>query len=87
MSKKDKIMQKENITQSETVKETVFDVIIEMLFIAFVFLVPVIFDRRIGIVFSLTKVTTMRILLIAIISLWIIKVLLKNEHKFVRSPL
>jgi len=76
-----------NITSDMTVKETIFDVIIEMTFIALVFLVPVVFDRRVGIVFSLTKVSFMRLLLIAITVVWILKILLKNKHNFVRSPL
>ncbi|MFC1767590.1 tetratricopeptide repeat protein [Candidatus Margulisiibacteriota bacterium] len=73
--------------KEEAVKETIFDVIIEMLFIAFVFLVPIIFDRRVGIVFSNTKQTTIRLLMLAIIAVWVLKVLLKNKHNFVRSPL
>lgn len=68
-------------------QESVFDSAIEMLFIALVFLAPVIFDRRVGIVFSLTKVTTIRIIIIAILSVWAIKIMLKQPHKFIRTPL
>jgi len=68
-------------------KESVFDIAIEMLLIALVFLAPVIFDRRIGIVFSLTKVTTIRLIMIAILSIWSVKIMLKQEHRFIRTPL
>jgi len=40
-----------------------FDLIIEILFLVMVFLVPTIFDRRIGIVFSGTKVAWLRSLM------------------------
>jgi len=68
-------------------QESIFNVAIEMLYIALVFLAPVIFDRRVGIVFSLTKVTTIRLLIIAILSVWAIKIMLKQEHRFIRTPL
>ncbi len=68
-------------------KESIFDVAIEMLYIALVFLAPVIFDRRVGIVFSLTKVTTIRLLVIAILTLWAVKIMLKQRHRFIRTPL
>jgi tetratricopeptide (TPR) repeat protein len=58
-----------------------------MLYIALVFLAPVIFDRRIGIVFSLTKVTTIRLIIIAILTIWAVKIMLKQKHNFIRSPL
>lgn len=68
-------------------RESVFDAAIEILYIALIFLAPVIFDRRVGIVFSLTKVTVIRLLIIAILTVWAIKIMLKQEHKFTRSPL
>ena len=64
-----------------------FDKAIEWLFLALVFLSPVIFDRRIGIVFSLTKVTAMRILVVIILSIWAIKLLITRKHDFRRTPL
>jgi tetratricopeptide (TPR) repeat protein len=67
--------------------ESIFDIAVEMLYIALVFLAPVIFDRRVGIVFSLTKVTVVRVIIIAILTVWAIKIMLKQEHKFIRSPL
>ncbi|MFH1710002.1 MAG: tetratricopeptide repeat protein [bacterium] len=68
-------------------RESMFDIAIEMFYIALVFLAPVIFDRRVGIVFSLTKVTTIRIIIIIILTIWAVKIMLKQKHKFVRSPL
>jgi len=76
------------VKQAKTYKqESIFDVAIEMLYIALVFLAPVIFDRRVGIVFSLTKVTTIRLVIIAILTIWAVKIMLKQEHRFIRSPL
>ena len=80
-------MQKESKIVMAQKQESIFDIAIEMLYIALVFLAPVIFDRRIGIVFSLTKVTTIRILIIAILTIWAIKIMLKQKHNFIRSPL
>ncbi len=67
--------------------ESIFDSAIEMLYIALVFLAPVIFDRRVGIVFSLTKVTTIRLIIIAILVVWSVKVMLGQKHNFIRTPL
>jgi tetratricopeptide (TPR) repeat protein len=67
--------------------ESIFDISIEMLFIALVFLAPVIFDRRVGIVFSLTKVTAIRLVMIAILTVWAVKLMLKQQHRFIRTPL
>ena len=81
-------MAQKHAAKAESEKqESIFDAAIEMLYIALVFLAPVIFDRRVGIVFSLTKVTTIRIIIIAILSVWAIKLMLKQEHKFIRTPL
>ena len=68
-------------------QESIFNIAIEMLYIALVFLAPVIFDRRVGIVFSLTKVTVIRIIVISILSIWAVKIMLKQEHRFIRTPL
>lgn len=64
-----------------------FDKAVEWVFLVLVFLAPVIFDRRIGIVFSLTKITTMRILVVLILSVWAIKLLITKKHDFRRTPL
>lgn len=71
--------------QKDVKKESIFDIAIEMLFIALVFLAPVVFDRRVGIVFSLTKVTFIRVLMLLILTVWAIKLMLKQKHKFSRS--
>ncbi len=62
-----------------------FDVIIEALFLIIVFLAPTIFDRRIGIVFSLTKATTIRAFTIFILGVWATKIVVNREHKFMRT--
>ncbi len=64
-----------------------FNIIIEVLFLSLLFLAAIIFDRRIGIVFSLTKATTIRFFSILILSVWAIKILIFKEHKWVRSIL
>lgn len=64
-----------------------FNIVIEILFLVLLFLAAIIFDRRIGIVFSLTKVTTIRFFSILIMSVWAIKILIFKEHKWVRSIL
>ena len=68
-------------------QESIFDIAIEMLYIGLVFLAPVIFDRRVGIVFSNTKSTTIRLIIIAILTIWAIKIMLKQEHSFTRTPM
>jgi len=74
-------------SEAQRRRESIFDIAIEMLYIAVIFLAPVIFDRRVGIVFSLTKVTTIRLIIIAILTLWAVKIMLKQEHRFIRTPL
>lgn len=64
-----------------------FDYAIEWLFLALIFLTAVIFDRRIGIVFSLTKITTMRIFVIVILTIWAIKLILGGRRTYNKTPL
>ena len=64
-----------------------FDFAIELLILIVVFLVPTVYDRRIGIVFSGTKLPVIRILMLLILSVWSCKILIFREHKFVRSLL
>jgi len=64
-----------------------FDQAIEWLFLALLFLSAVIFDRRIGIVFSLTKITTMRIFVIVILTIWAIKQILGGKRTYYKTPL
>lgn len=64
-----------------------FDLIIEIVILLVVFLVPTIFDRRLGIVFSGTKVTFMRSLGIVLLSLWAMKLVIFKKHHFTRTVL
>lgn len=68
-------------------KKKYFDLAIEILFLSLLFLAAIIFDRRIGIVFSLTKATTIRFFTILILSAWAIKILIFREHKWARTIL
>lgn len=74
----------EKIEQSQS---RYFDFVVELLILIVVFLVPTVYDRRIGIVFSGTKLPTIRILMLLILSVWSCKILIFREHKFVRSLL
>lgn len=64
-----------------------FDALIEACFLVVIFLVPVIFDRRLGIVFSGTKIAWLRALVVVILSVWAVKLLVTRQHRFVRTPL
>lgn len=57
------------------------DLIIEILFLSLIILAPLFFDRRLGIVFSLSKATIIRILTLIISGLFITKLLL-NKNSF-----
>lgn len=65
----------------------VFDFAIEIILLIAVFLLPTIFDRRLGIVFSGTKVAFMRALGVIVLSVWAIKLILTREHRFARTLL
>ncbi|HTY13516.1 MAG TPA: hypothetical protein VMD02_04950, partial [Candidatus Omnitrophota bacterium] len=64
-----------------------FDRAIEVLFLAAMFFIPIIFDRRIGIVFSGTKSAFLRLIIIIIALIWTAKLLLGGKHIFRRTPL
>ena len=64
-----------------------FDRAIEWLFFALMFLSPVIFDRRIGIVFSGTKSWTIRLFILIILTVWGIKLMAGGKHNFKRTIL
>ncbi|MFA6170585.1 MAG: O-antigen ligase family protein [Candidatus Margulisiibacteriota bacterium] len=64
-----------------------FDLALELCVLLIIFLVPVIFDRRIGIVFSGTKVVWLRTFIVIAMSLWSAKLLITGKHRFVRTPL
>lgn len=64
-----------------------FDFVIEVLLLLMVFLTPVLFDRRLGIVFSGTKIAWLRAFILITMSLWAIKQIITKEHRYVRTPL
>jgi len=63
------------------------DFLVELLILIVIFIMPTIFDRRLGIVFSGTKTAFMRLFGILLLSLWSIKLLVFRQHKFVRTVL
>lgn len=63
------------------------DQVVEILLLLSMIIVPIIFDRRLGIVFSGTKVTWLRVIVILAASLWAVKLLIFKEHRFWRSAL
>lgn len=65
----------------------VFDFAIEILILMVIFLMPIIFDRRLGIVFSGTKTTWMRVFGLIIFGVWAIKLIITRRHRFIRTPL
>jgi len=67
-------------------REINLDWLMELIFLIIIFLIPTIFDRRLGIVFSGTKVAWLRALVIIILSFWSLKIILR-KHQFIRSPL
>lgn len=64
-----------------------FDFVMEILLLITIFLIPTIFDRRLGIVFSGTKVTFLGLLGSILLGVWAIKILIFREHRFARTPL
>lgn len=65
----------------------VFDLAIEGLILIVLLLMPTIFDRRLGIVFSGTKTAWMRAFGAVILGVWAIKLIVTKQHKFFRTPL
>jgi len=65
----------------------IFDLLIQILILAVIFLIPTIFDRRLGIVFSGTKTTWMRVLGLLILGVWAIKLIITKKHRFLRTAL
>lgn len=64
-----------------------FNFAMEIIILIVVFIMPTIFDRRLGIVFSGTKTTWMRVLGAIILAIWAIKLIVTRKHRFVRTPL
>jgi tetratricopeptide (TPR) repeat protein len=67
--------------------QKLFDFAIEILILIVIFIMPTIFDRRLGIVFSGTKTTWMRVFGLLILSVWAIKLIVTKKHRFIRTPL
>ncbi|MBI5400427.1 tetratricopeptide repeat protein [Candidatus Saganbacteria bacterium] len=71
----------------------VFALTVEIVFLALIFLLPTIFDRRLGIVFSGTKVAFLRLFVIIILTLWSLKLVItrpygsSDQNYFIRTPL
>ncbi len=65
----------------------IFDFAIEILFLVIVFIIPTIYDRRLGIVFSGAKIAWLRALVAVVLSVWSVKLLITHKHRFVRTPL
>ncbi len=62
-----------------------FDFAAELLLLVMIFFVAAIFDRRLGIVFSGTKIAWLRALVVLAGGLWAGKILITG-HKFIRTP-
>ena len=65
----------------------IFDFAVEILILVVIFILPTIFDRRLGIVFSGTKTAWMRLFGLLILSVWAIKLIVTKKHRFIRTPL
>lgn len=65
----------------------VFDFAIELLILIVLFIMPTIFDRRLGIVFSGTKTAWMRAFGSIIFGVWAIKLIVTKKHNFFRTAL
>lgn len=64
-----------------------FDLMIEILLLVILFLIPIIFDRRLGIVFSGTKVAWLRAFIVVTLGVWAVKLIVTKEHRFIRTAL
>ncbi|MFH1826375.1 MAG: O-antigen ligase family protein [bacterium] len=64
-----------------------FDFAIEILILVIIFVMPTIFDRRLGIVFSGTKAAWMRVFGVLLLSVWSLKLIITRQHRFVRTIL
>jgi O-antigen ligase len=63
-----------------------FDSAIELILLIIIFLITIIFDRRLGIVFSGTKIAYLRAFVIIACSLWAGKIIITGGHRFIRTP-
>lgn len=65
----------------------IFNLLMELLLLAALFFIAVIFDRRLGIVFSGTKISWLRSVAIVFLSIWSIKIIVTRQHPFIRTIL
>ncbi|MFA6549342.1 MAG: hypothetical protein WCT39_05400, partial [Candidatus Margulisiibacteriota bacterium] len=72
---------------SGLINSGLFNLLVELLLLAAIFFVTVIFDRRLGIVFSGTKIAWLRSIAILFLSIWSIKIIVTRQHPFVRTIL
>ena len=72
---------------SQNNKTKIFNFLMEILLLVVVFVIPIIFDRRLGIVFSGTKVAWMRFFGVLMLGLWAAKLVVFRQHRFVRTVL
>jgi O-antigen ligase/Flp pilus assembly protein TadD len=64
-----------------------FNSLIEIIFLVIVFLITIIFDRRLGIVFSGTKIAWLRAFVVIVLGVWASKLVITGEHRFIRTAL
>lgn len=62
-----------------------FDFAVEIMLLVIIFLITIIFDRRLGIVFSGTKIAWLRAFVIVTLGLWAGKLIITGEHRFIRT--
>lgn len=82
-------MKKNSANNSAVVPQRVFsfDAVMEIIFLVMIFITPVIFDRRLGIVFSGTKIAWLRAFVVVALAVWAIKLIVTKQHRFIRTAL
>jgi len=64
-----------------------YDLVIEIMLLVVIFLIPIIFDRRLVTVFDGTKVAWLRAFIAVILGVWAVKLIVTKEHRFIRTAL
>ncbi len=80
-------MEKLKNPQFDWKSSKMFDWSMEVLLLVMVFLVPILFDRRLGIVFSGTKIAWLRAFVVIALGIWSCKILILKKHQFIRTLL
>ncbi|MFH1684446.1 MAG: O-antigen ligase family protein [Candidatus Margulisiibacteriota bacterium] len=86
-NKEKKIKEQKSVLGFDWNNSRVFDFAMEILILVVIFVMPTIVDRRLGIVFSGTKTTWMRVMGSLIFGVWAIKLIITRQHRFIRTPL